>query len=172
MKKPNTVYFLLATSLIAGTFLSGCSDTTTNTTATPTGAMMSATPTSYTYTASPAMTAVPTATMSVTPGSTESRTYRDGSYTESASYKSPAGNEEITFEFKIENGMVSDISFVSPTTSPKSKNFQQLFLSGIKQQVIGKKLDEIGTFDKVNGSSLTPKAFNEAVTKLKDQAKA
>jgi|GEM_PF-5286460 len=94
----------------------------------------------------------------------------DGTYSEKASYRSPAQLENVEFSFTIKSGVVEDVALLSKSTVPNSNKFQGLFMEGIKKEIIGKKLSEIGTFDRVNGSSLTPKAFNRALDQLKQQA--
>jgi uncharacterized protein with FMN-binding domain len=94
----------------------------------------------------------------------------DGSYTTKGSYRSPAQTEDVEFTFTIKAGAVEGVELVKESSIPMSKKYQGLFMEGIKKEIIGKKLSEIGTFDRVNGSSLTPKGFNQAMTELKQKA--
>ncbi|KXK09170.1 MAG: hypothetical protein UZ21_OP11001000228 [Microgenomates bacterium OLB22] len=48
---------------------------------------------------------------------------------------------------------------------------QGLFAEGYKTQVVGKSIDEL-KLDVVNGSSLTPKGFEDALQKIKTEAAA
>ena len=103
---------------------------------------------------------------------TSVQTYKDATYSESASYQSPAGNENVTFKFTLVADKVTDVSLAAGSENETSKNFQKLFAEGIGKEVVGKKLSEVGTFSHVNGSSLTSKAFNSAVAQLKVEAKS
>lgn len=63
------------------------------------------------------------------------------------------------------------VIFEGLATDPNSKRFQGEFADGYKAQVIGKPIAEV-FLTKVSGSSLTPKGFNDAVEKIKSEAKA
>lgn len=94
----------------------------------------------------------------------------DGTYTTKGSYRSPAQTEDVEFTFTIKSGAVEGVELSKGSSIPMSKKYQGLFVEGIKKEIIGKKLSEIGTFDRINGSSLTPKGFNQALTSLKQKA--
>ena len=47
-----------------------------------------------------------------------------------------------------------------------------VFANGISSVIVGKSIDTLGKIGAVNGSSLTPNAFNTAVAAIKTQAKA
>lgn len=109
-----------------------------------------------------------------------SKFIKDGTYEENASYISPDQTEHITFAFTVKEGVLENIEITKSDASPElgendgpfdgvSLGYQKDFIKGIKPLVIGKKLSEIGTFDRVGGSSLTPAAFNQAIAKLKAQ---
>lgn len=105
-----------------------------------------------------------------TQSSTSSAVIADGTYTTKGSYRSPAQTEDVEFTFTMKAGAVEGVELVKESSIPMSKKYQGLFMEGIKKEIIGKKLSEIGTFDRVNGSSLTPKGFNQAMTELKQKA--
>lgn len=94
----------------------------------------------------------------------------DGNYTTKGSYRSPAQTEDVEFTFTIKDGAVEDVVLVKESSIPMSEKYQDMFMEGIKKEIIGKKLTEIGTFDRVNGSSLTSKGFNQAMAELKQKA--
>jgi uncharacterized protein with FMN-binding domain len=98
-------------------------------------------------------------------------TYKNGTYTSTGVYKSPAGEESVKVSLTIENDVVTNATFVGNATNPGSVKNQGLFSEGYKQYVVGKKIDAI-SLDVVNGSSLTPKGFMDAVQKIKAQARA
>lgn len=97
-------------------------------------------------------------------------TFKDGTYQTIGNYNSPGGAEEIDVSLTIADGLITDATVVSKATRPRSVTMQGQFVSGFKEQVIGKSLNDV-YLDKVSGSSLTPKGFNEAVEEIKEQAK-
>lgn len=100
-----------------------------------------------------------------------SNTYKNGSYTQSGSYGSPAGSESISVTLSIADDTVSSVSVSPNATHAVSKKFQDKFAGGISGQVVGKKLSELGSIGAVNGSSLTGGGFNSAIASIKNSAK-
>ena len=96
--------------------------------------------------------------------------YDDGTYSMDGSYVSPNGPETIGVTLTLEDDMITAVSIRKDATAEKSINYQSLFANGISALVVGKKLDEIGTFSSVNGSSLTPLAFEQALELIKAEA--
>ena len=119
---------------------------------------------------SPATTTNPGITTQPSEPAEESSVYEDGTYTASGTYTSPAGPESIAVTVTVKNDLVSSVSIGQNATNPTSINFQGLFAAGISGQVVGKSLDEIGNYSSVNGSSLTPNAFDLALASIKAQA--
>lgn len=103
--------------------------------------------------------------------STEALVYKDGTYSARGTYKSPAGIENISVTVTLKDGIVTDSTAVGQATDSKSIRFQGLFIDGYKQYVVGKSLDEV-LLDKVSGSSLTGAGFNDAIEKIKVEARA
>lgn len=95
--------------------------------------------------------------------------YGDGTYTETGSYQSPAGPEEVGVTLTLEADVVSGVEVEPMPDNPTTTEYQGRFASGIADAVVGKKLDELSV-DKVAGSSLTSGGFNDAVDKIKSQA--
>lgn len=104
-----------------------------------------------------------------TPADTKQK-YKDGTYTSTGEYVSPGGSEQVEVTLTLKADKVTDATVVAKAILPGSKNFQAKFISGFKALVIGKSIDEV-KLDKVSGSSLTPKGFNDAVIKIQTQAK-
>ena len=102
---------------------------------------------------------------------TITHTYKDGKYSAEGDYRSPGGPEQVKVSITLKAGTITDADVVSEATLPKSKHFQGLFISGYKPLVIGKKINEV-QLDKVAGSSLTPKGFNDALAKIMTQAQS
>lgn len=99
------------------------------------------------------------------------QSYKDGIYTAMGTYISPAGKEDIGLSLTLKNNTIIDINFTSKATNEVSIKLQGMFASGYKELVIGKDISTV-KLDKVSGSSLTPKGFNDAIEKIKLQAKA
>lgn len=99
----------------------------------------------------------------------EESAYQDGEYTVMGEYTSPGGPEQIEVSLTLENGVVVDAEVVPQATLPISQQMQNAFTGGYEEFVIGKSIDEV-ELTKVAGSSLTPKGFNDAVEKIKQEA--
>ncbi len=97
--------------------------------------------------------------------------YKDGTYSAIGNYNSPGGAEEVGIKVTIKGDIITDAVAEVMATRPASKNWQTAFSGGVKEAVVGKKLDEV-KLDKVSGSSLTPKGWNEAIAEIQVQAKA
>jgi len=151
--------FLAMMLLLVISACSGPEATTNPTPATP--------PSSTTPPAAP--TPTPQATTE-TQATTTPVVIADGTYTTKGNYRSPAQSEDVEFTFTIKDNTVEGVELSKGSTIPMSQKYQGLFTEGIKKEIIGKKLSEIGTFDRVNGSSLTSKGFNQAMTELKQKA--
>jgi hypothetical protein len=102
---------------------------------------------------------------------TAENVYKDGEYAAEGDYTSPGGAESINVTLTIKDNVVEAADVKANATRPISKKMQESFIGGYKEQVVGKKLDEIN-LGKVSASSLAPKGFNDAVTKIKAEAKA
>ncbi len=150
MKSPKYFSTFAALFVISGVLFEGCGPST-NTTSTNTSG----------------------GSASVLTANAVSQNYKDGSYTENASYRSPAGTESVTVKFVLASNIVTDVNVSSdhPLTG-MSNHFQGLFNTGIQQEVVGKNLNDLSAFSRVNGSSLTSGAFNNAVIQLRTDAKA
>lgn len=96
--------------------------------------------------------------------------YVDGSYTQTGSYQNPAGGDSITVTLTVDDDVVTALTVLGNATNPTTKNYQSLFISGIPSLVVGKSLDSLGSLGPVNGSSLTPNGFNQALAAIKASA--
>jgi len=98
-------------------------------------------------------------------------TYKDGTYSADGNYVSPNGNETVGVELTLAGGAVTGVKITPHPTNPNTRKFQGEFAGGIQSQIVGKKLDDIKV-SKVAGSSLTSGGFNQAVEKIKSEARA
>ena len=106
-----------------------------------------------------------------TAAQTASTTYNDGTYSAEGQYVSPGGDEAINVSLTVKDGTVTDVTVSGNTRNSTDAIYQSKFIGGVKQVVVGKKLSSL-KLDRVSGSSLTPKGFNDAVSKIQTQAKA
>ena len=97
--------------------------------------------------------------------------YRDGTYEAVGNYVSPGGSEELGVKVTLKNDVITDSSVTPHATRPNSVTFQGIFTENYKSFVIGKNIDEVH-LTKVSGSSLAPGGFNDALDKIKSQAKS
>ena len=97
--------------------------------------------------------------------------YKDGTYSADGNYVSPNGNETVGVELTLAGGAVTGVKITPHPTNSNTRKFQGEFAGGIQSQIVGKKLDEIKV-SKVAGSSLTSGGFNQAVEKIKSEARA
>lgn len=116
--------------------------------------------------------ALPTPTPVDNPtGTSVSKTskYKNGAYSVTASYDSPAGSENLGVSITLKNDIVVDSSVTNMAGDGRSQRYQQVFIGGYKQYVIGKNIDSIN-LDVVSGASLTPIGFNDALSAIKAKA--
>ncbi|MCQ1999178.1 FMN-binding protein [Arthrobacter zhaoxinii] len=99
-----------------------------------------------------------------------SGSYADGEYSGTGSYIPPSGtSEDVDVTLQLENGVVTELDVETSQKNPTSKQYQREFTSGVKEQVVGKSLDELDV-DKVAGSSLTSQGFNRALDAIRSEA--
>ncbi|MBM3271776.1 hypothetical protein FJY94_00595 [Candidatus Kaiserbacteria bacterium] len=97
-------------------------------------------------------------------------TYKDGTFSADGVYQSPAGNETVHVSVTLKGDVVTATTFKGDATNPGSVNNQKKFSGGYTQLVVGKKLDDI-KLSVVNGSSLTPGGFMDALADIKAEAR-
>ena len=97
--------------------------------------------------------------------------YKNGTYSAVGTYEEPDGQASIKVTLTIQNDIVTSADVVSASGDRTSVRYQNKFISGYKQYVVGKKITDIN-IKKVSGSSLTPDGFNKALESIKTQAKA
>lgn len=95
--------------------------------------------------------------------------YVDGEYEQTGVYTSPGGAEELGVKLTLKDDVIENVEVEVKATLPVSKKLQEDFAANYKDQVVGKKIDEV-KLDKISGASLTPKGFNDAIEKIKEQA--
>jgi len=96
--------------------------------------------------------------------------YADGNYSADGSYVAPSGQESISVDVTLKDGIVTDVT-VTPhaTGGTRQDGFQEQFADNIASEVVGKNIDELNV-SRVAGSSLTSTGFNAALDEIKQQA--
>ena len=107
----------------------------------------------------------PAAPSAASPG-----TYKDGTYSADGNYVSPNGTETVGVQLTLVSGTVTDVKITEHPSSPNTRKFQGEFAGGIADQVVGRNIDDLN-ISKVAGSSLTSGGFNEALERIKSQAR-
>ncbi|MCX6753104.1 MAG: hypothetical protein NTW62_02055 [Candidatus Nomurabacteria bacterium] len=102
---------------------------------------------------------------------TKQSVYKDGSYSATGSYNSPGGYDELGVSLVLKNDTITDINVTNMAGDGTSSRYQDRFISGYKQYVVGQKIDDI-YLSRVSGASLTPIGFNDALDQIKSKAKA
>ena len=97
--------------------------------------------------------------------------YKDGNYFALGDYNSPGGAEEIKATINLKNDIIISATIESKASRPNSQKFQKIFIENFKPLIIGKNLDQV-ELHTVSGSSLTSGGWNDAIEKIKIQAKA
>jgi uncharacterized protein with FMN-binding domain len=97
--------------------------------------------------------------------------YKNGTYTAVGRYDSPAGVESISITLTIKDDVITAASGINQAGDGRSSQYQDMFLSGFVSSVVGKTVDSV-RLTKISRSSLTPAGFNDALSKIKVEAKA
>lgn len=97
--------------------------------------------------------------------------YKNGTYSSTGFYMSPGGGDRLNVTLVIANDVVTDATITEAAGDNTSVKYQEKFIAGYKQYVIGQKIDTLN-LTKVSGASLTPIGFNDALAQIKVKAKA
>lgn len=97
--------------------------------------------------------------------------YVNGTYEATGEYISPGGRESLDVTLTLEEGIITDIEVVPQAKLPISAQMQADFVANYKPMVQGRNIDEV-RLSKVSGSSLTSGGFNDALDKIKSQARS
>lgn len=97
--------------------------------------------------------------------------YKNGTYSATASYMSPGGQDQVAVTLTLINDIITDVSVTPTANDSTSRKYQGRFVSGYKQYVVGQNISTV-KLTIVSGSSLTPIGFNSALELIKAQAKA
>jgi hypothetical protein len=181
MSKSTTLFTLLAVAILSSVFLTACipGRSTTSPSPTPEQLMQAPASSSPVAMASPAGSTAP-----VTGGPSAEQIQQAGivfdtgapewqvngeKYQKQLKYQTPGGPEDVKFEVSVNNGAISAVEVTTMGKSPITKEMQANFKANISKAIVGKKVAELGTIDRVGGASLTTRAFNIAFQGLKQQ---
>jgi uncharacterized protein with FMN-binding domain len=115
----------------------------------------------------------PTTQTTTTPSTTTTTSsYKDGTYSATASYYVPHGyTNSITAKVTVKNGVITDVNTTNDYQDRESSSYVSSFESAVKTAVVGKKID--GSFSgRIGGASLTGSAFLDTIDSIISQAKA
>ncbi|WP_295011616.1 FMN-binding protein [uncultured Microbacterium sp.] len=118
----------------------------------------------------PQTSATSTPSVSSTSAATSTTEYKDGTYAADGSYQTPETVEKISVSLTVADDTVTAVTVTGDPQAPETRNYQGQFIDGISAVVVGKKLDGLSV-DKVAGSSLTGKGFNQALDTIRSEAK-
>ena len=97
--------------------------------------------------------------------------FKDGTYSAEGDYIVHIGPKHINVTLTLKNNIITDANVKNEADDKTSVNYQNKFISGYKEFVIGKSIVGLH-LTKVSGSSLTPNGFNDALQKIETQAKS
>ncbi len=104
-----------------------------------------------------------------TPVVSQTYKYKDGTYSVTSSYWTPAGNQDIAVRVTLKNDVVTDTSITDKTDDNESSRYVSRFTNSYSQYVIGKSIAGL-SISKVAGASLTTKGFNDALKTIRTEA--
>lgn len=101
-----------------------------------------------------------------------SSTYRDGTYSASASYNVPeGGSNSLTVSLTITGGKISSLSPNNNYQEPKSAEYIDSFNGAIQSIAAGQSLENFYV-SRVGGASLTSETFNNVLDTIRREAQA
>lgn len=121
--------------------------------------------------ATPAETPSPTESQQMMEKESDAASATKGkTITEKETYQSPAGPEEVGFTIVVDDGgVITEAKTEELAKAPISKVRQSAFAKELSGAVVGKKLSELSSVDRIGGSSLTTGAFNKFLENAKKQ---
>ena len=123
----------------------------------------------------PAKTLGAETTSTPAPTAMAAATLKDGTYTAEGQYKIHPGSpreatKKVGVTVTLKNNIITDADVKNEADDEMSERYQGMFIDGYKQFVVGKNINDVHV-TKVGGSSLTGGGFNDALEKIKAQAK-
>ncbi|NUP17420.1 MAG: FMN-binding protein [Streptomyces sp.] len=95
--------------------------------------------------------------------------YTDGDYRATGWYGGQPSR--ITVNLTLDDDTVTRVRVTTHATDPTSLDYQKRFANAVPGIVTGKKIDDI-ELDRVAGSSSTPDGFNDALDRIRSEARS
>lgn len=95
---------------------------------------------------------------------------KDGVYTHRQTYQAEEYSIYLDVNASLKDQKIVDISVMPDPNGPVTIKFAEEFKNGLQAKIIGKTLDEAKKLGYVSGSSLTSKAFADALDAIKAEA--
>lgn len=94
---------------------------------------------------------------------------KDGSYTATGHYQSPAGDSMVAVTVTLKSGTITAVKVIPKTANPTAQQYETQFASGVGAVAVGKKIAglQVGA---VSGSSLTSQGFEKALAQIQSEA--
>lgn len=105
-----------------------------------------------------------------TEASVDKADFRNGSYSVTTNYNRPGGTDAITVNVTVSSNLITAVTVNGHAEHAISRKHQLSFSRDAATLTVGKRIDEALIVGAVNGSSLTAKAFNNAVSQIRSQA--
>lgn len=96
--------------------------------------------------------------------------YKDGTYDSIGSYGTPGGEEQIGVDLSLSHNIITDVQVKTMAIRSISQKKQDAFAANYRPYVIGKNINDV-KLSAIAGASLTPNGFNDALDKIKSEAK-
>ncbi len=100
-----------------------------------------------------------------------SSVYKDGTYSLDGPYMTPEGQAAINVSLTLTNDIITSANVTSSSGDHTSVRYQNGFISGYKQYVVGKNIADV-QLSAISGASLTTEGFNNALAQIRTQAQA
>lgn len=165
-----------AASLAVLPLIAGCSsdepETSASTDATASSSASTASPDATDTASSPDAASTTTEASASTETESSDATdsaYRDGSYTVRGIYGGAPSYMTITID--LSDDVITDVDVEPmPENNDTSRGYQERFAAAVPDEVIGKSIDDLEV-DVIAGASGCAVGFNDALTKIRDQAR-
>ncbi len=104
--------------------------------------------------------------------SSVSSSYKDGTYTATASYSVPHGYQNtIDVTVTVKDGVVTAVKTSHNYQDQESSMYIDAFDAAIQSSAVDKAIGTISSLSRVGGASLTTYGFDEAIATIANQAK-
>ena len=96
------------------------------------------------------------------------RKYKDGTYTINQTYLSAGGKQNLGVTVTLFDDKITNTVIKNGGTDGDSKSYQNFFSIKVSSSTVGNSIDNL-KLNTTSGASLTTKAFNDALIKIRKQ---